>query len=140
MKSFSGGNQLSLRPLLIIGLFLLIAGLAFVASQRQLMLVLLLPLGVGSVLMFVRWPPLGLLVAALAGMMVPFLGPSGLNVTMMLVALLLGLWLLDIAIGQRQIQFAAASPAVLPPTTATKSRPALLIPSGQRCLHSYCEN
>ena len=54
MKSFSGGNQLSLRPLLIIGLFLLIAGLAFVASQRQLMLVLLLPLGVGSVLMFVR--------------------------------------------------------------------------------------
>ena len=108
MKSFSGGNQLSLRPLLIIGLFLLIAGLAFVASQRQLMLVLLLPLGVGSVLMFVRWPPLGLLVAALAGMMVPFLGPSGLNVTMMLVALLLGLWLLDIAIGQRQIQFAAS--------------------------------
>ena len=106
MKPFPGLSQLRLRPLLVIGELLLIAALAFMASQRQLTLVLLLPLGVGLVLTFLRWPSLGLIVASLAGLVVPFLGPSGLNVTMILVALLLGLWLLDMMVRQRQIQLA----------------------------------
>ena len=63
MKSFSGVSQFSLRHLIIIGQLLLIAALAFIASQRQLALVLFLPLGVGAVLIFMRWPPLGLIVA-----------------------------------------------------------------------------
>jgi hypothetical protein len=106
MKPFLGVSQLRLRPLLVVGELLLIAALASMASQRQLTLVLFLPLGVGLVLTFLRWPSLGLIIAALAGMVVPFLGPSGLNVTMILVALLLGLWLLDMMVLQRQIQLA----------------------------------
>jgi hypothetical protein len=98
--------QLWLRPLLIIGVLLLSTALAFMSSQRQLMLVLSLPLGVGLVLTFLRWPSLGLIVASLAGMVVPFLGPSGLNATVILVALLLGLWLLDMMVRQRQIRLA----------------------------------
>jgi hypothetical protein len=98
--------QLWLRPLLVISELLLIAGLAFMASQRQLTLVLFLPLGIGMVLIFLHWPSLGLIVASLAGMVVPFFGPSGLNVTMLLVALLLGLWLLDRAVNQHRIQLA----------------------------------
>ena len=104
MKPFLGVSQLRLRPLLVVGELLLIAALAFMASQRQLTLVLFLPLGVGLVLTFLRWPSLGLIVASLAGMVVPFFGPSGLNVTMILVALLLGLWLLDRVVHQRQIR------------------------------------
>jgi hypothetical protein len=95
-----------LRLLLIIGLLLLSAGLPFRASQRQLALVLFLPIGVGLVLTFLRWPSLGLIVASVAGLVVPFLGPSGLNVTMILVALLLGLWLLDMMVHRHQIQIA----------------------------------
>ena len=106
MKPFLGVSQLRLRPLLVIGELLLIAALAFMASQRQLTLVLFLPLGVGLVLTFLRWPSLGLVVASVAGMVVPFLGPSGLNVTMILVALLLGLWLLDLMARQSQIRLA----------------------------------
>ena len=106
MKPFLGVSQLRLRPLLVVGELLLIAALAFMASQRQLTLVLFLPLGVGLVLTFLRWPSLGLIVASVAGMVVPFLGPSGLNVTMILVALLLGLWLLDMMVRQRQIRLA----------------------------------
>ena len=113
MKPFLGISQIWLRPLLVVGELLLIAAVAFVASQRQLTLVLFLPLGVGLVLIFLRWPSLGLIVAALAGMVVPFLGPSGLNVTMILVALLLGLWLLDMMVRERQIQF-APSPTLWP--------------------------
>ena len=104
MKTFLGVSQLPLRPLLVGGELLLIATLAFMASQRQLALVLFLPLGVGLVLTFLRWPSLGLIVASLAGLVIPFLGPSGLNVTMLLVALLLGLWLLERVVRQREIR------------------------------------
>jgi hypothetical protein len=110
MKSFLSDPQLRLHPLLVVGEFVLIAALAFMASQRQLAVVLFLPIGVGMVLIFLRWPPIGLIVAALAGMVVPYVGPSGLNVTMILVALLLGLWLLDLLVRQSQIQ--------LPPSRA----------------------
>ena len=106
MSPFPGVLQLWLRPLLIAGELLLIAGVAFMGSQRQLQLILLLPLGVGLVLTFLNWPPLGLIVAALAGMVVPYVGPSGLNVTMILLALLLGLWLLDMVARERQIRLA----------------------------------
>lgn len=103
MKAFPGVNQLWLRPLLIICQLLLSVALVFIGSPRLLTLALLLPLGVGLVLSFLRWPTLGLMVASTAGMVVPFIGPSGLNATMILVALLLGLWLLDMMARQRQI-------------------------------------
>jgi hypothetical protein len=103
---FLGFSQPRLRPLLVITELLLIAAIAFMASQRQLTLVLVLPLGIGLGLTFLRWPPVGLIVASVAGLVVPFLGPSGLNVTMILVALLLGLWLLDLLVRQRPIQIA----------------------------------
>jgi hypothetical protein len=92
--------------MIVISELLFIAALAFMASRRQMTLVLFLPLGIGLVLTFLRWPSFGLIVASLAGMVIPFLGPSGLNVTMILVALLLGLWLLDMMARQRQIQLA----------------------------------
>ncbi len=103
---FLGFSQPRLRPLLVITELLLIAAIAFMASQRQLTLVLVLPLGIGLGLTFLRWPPVGLIVASVAGLVVPFLGPSGLNVTMIFVALLLGLWLLDLLVRQRPIQIA----------------------------------
>lgn len=102
-----------LRQLFVILQLLFVAVLAFMASQRQLTLILLLVLGAGLVLAFLRWLPLGLIVASLAGMVVPYLGPSGLNVTMILVALLLGLWLFDMMAHHHQIQF-APSRAVWP--------------------------
>ena len=93
-----------LRPLLVIGQLMLSAVLAMMATQRQLTLILYLFLGGGLALAFLRWPSLGLIVASLAGMVVPFSGPSGLNVTMIVVALLLGIWMLDMVVRQRQIQ------------------------------------
>ena len=109
MKLLLGVSQFRLRPMLVVGELLLITALAFMASQRQLALFLFLPLGLGSVLIFQRWPSLGLIIASVAGLVVPFLGPSGLNVTMILIALLIGLWLLNIIIGRRQVQFELSS-------------------------------
>jgi O-antigen ligase/polysaccharide polymerase Wzy-like membrane protein len=110
MKPSLGLSQLRLRPLLIVGELVLIAALAFMASQRQLVLFLFLPLGVGLIWTFLRWPPLGLVIACLAGLVVPYLGPSGLNATMILLAVVLGIWLLDMMVNQRPIQFAPSRP------------------------------
>lgn len=104
MKALPGRPGLRLRQMLIMGELLLIAALAFMASRSELILVLILPLGVGLVLTFMRWPSLGLVLAPLGGLVIPFTGPSGLNVTMLMVALLLSLWLLDLIVRQRQSQ------------------------------------
>jgi hypothetical protein len=103
MKPILGLSQPWLRPLLVISELLFIAALAYVASRRQLTLVLFLPIGVGMVLSFIRWPSFGIVVAALVGLVVPFVGPSGLNLSMIMVALLLGLWLLDMMARKHQI-------------------------------------
>jgi hypothetical protein len=102
MKLFLSLSEVRLRPMLVIGELLIIAALAYRASERQLTMVLFLPLGVGMVLTFLRWPSLGLLVASVAGLIVPFLGPSGLNATMILIGLLLGLWFLDMIVHRGQ--------------------------------------
>ncbi len=106
MKPQLGVSGLQLRPLLAVGELLLIAALAYMASQRQLTLILVLPLGIGLVLTFMRWPSLGLVVAPLVGLVIPFIGPSGLNATMVMVAMLLGFWLLGMAVGRHQKRFA----------------------------------
>ena len=102
-----------LRQLLVIVHLLFIAALAFRASQRQLTLILFLLLGVGLVLTFLRSAPLGIILTSLAGMVVPFTGPSGLNVTVVFVALLLCLWLLDMLVRRHQIRL-VPSPTVWP--------------------------
>jgi hypothetical protein len=104
MKQIPGLPQVQLRPLLIIGELLLIAALARIASQRQLTLVIFLPISISLILAFLHWPSVGLVLAPLVGLIVPYLGPSGLNATMIVLALLLGLWLLDMVVNQRQIQ------------------------------------
>jgi hypothetical protein len=95
--------QFWLRPLIIVSVLLVSSALVFVATRSQLTLVLLLLLGIGVCLSFLRWPWLGIIVASMAGLVVPFTGPSGLNVTMLLVALLLGLWLLEMVAQRRQL-------------------------------------
>ncbi len=102
-------SHLWLRPLVVAGVLLLSAALAFKASPRYLMVILGLLFGVGATLVFICWPPLGL-VALIGTIIVPFNGPSGLNATMAVVALLLGLWLLDMMMRQRRIQLLPSRP------------------------------
>jgi hypothetical protein len=108
MKALAGPSGLRLGPLLVLGELVLIAALAFMASRRELIAVIILPLGVGVVLIFLRWPALGMIAAVVSGIVIPFLGPSGLNATMVLIALQLGLWLLELAVRRRQLQFASS--------------------------------
>lgn len=103
MKAISSFLHPRLQLLVVVSGFLLVAALSYAASRTQLALVLVLPFGVAALWAFIRWPSFGLLVAAVAGILVPFTGPSGLTVTMVMVALLLGLWLFDMVVRQRQV-------------------------------------
>lgn len=91
------------RPVLIVGL-LLTSTIGLVATPRQLLIGVLALVGGALVVSFLRRPALGLLVAIVAGMVVPWRGPSGLNLSMVLVALLLGLWLLKGVVDGRQFR------------------------------------
>jgi O-antigen ligase len=99
-----------LRSLLIAGLLLVSAGLTRLASEWHLMLALYLVLGAGAVALFWHRPGFGLIVTVAAGMVIPFTGAGGINISLGLVALLLGLWLLDMVARQRKLRFAASRP------------------------------
>ena len=102
-------TQRWLRPLIIASVLLLSATLAFNVSPRLLILIPGLLLGIGVVLLFIRWPPLGL-IALIGSIPIPINGPSGSNVTMALVAVLLVLWLLDMMVRQREIKLPPSAP------------------------------
>jgi O-antigen ligase len=101
-----------LRPIMVIVVLLLSVLLAFKAPPRLLILIPVLLLGIGVVLLFLRWPPLGL-VALIGTIIIPYSGPSNSNASMVFVALLLGLWLLNVLVRQREIKL-VNSKSVLP--------------------------
>jgi hypothetical protein len=69
--------------------------------------IVMLYLGICSVIVLIRFPNLGLIFLIIASMIVPFnlnMGSnSSINVSMLLVVLLVGLWILDMLVKQRKI-------------------------------------
>jgi hypothetical protein len=98
----SGHDQQLLRLAIILAVF---AG-AFVLGRRPSIVPLLVLGGIVATLVFYRWPVLGALLTMVGGMLIPYRGPSGLNVTMMGMALLLGLWLMKMLVIHRRFELA----------------------------------
>jgi hypothetical protein len=68
-----------------------------VAPPRFLPFILVLPFGIGAVLIFLRWPMLGLAALLVASLMVPSPDlPGGFNLAVLFLAMLIGLWLLQL--------------------------------------------
>lgn len=88
-----------------------------VVGLRTSILYLALPLGVGIALLFLRQPALGLILTLLGGMIIPFNGPGGVNLTILGILFLTGLWLLGMLIERGDIHF----------DFAQVTRPALLL-------------
>jgi hypothetical protein len=97
--------QLWMRLMIILGVLLFSTVLPRVgALQRYTRYLLVLPFAVAGGLIMLRSLPLGLIVV-IGSMLLRYSGPSNLNATMMLVALLLGLWILEMLAGRRNIIF-----------------------------------
>ncbi len=109
LRDLEQNRQALLRPLMIIGVLLGSAALAPRASMRNVAVLV----GTGVALIFLRWPPLGLLALVVGSPLVPFAIGTGtateLNIAALLVGLLLALWLVEM-FRQGQIRLARSGP------------------------------
>lgn len=103
-----------LPPLVIVGVLLLSLALPLVAPQRYWPFLIGLPIALGVILAFMLWPPLGLLALVATALVVPSPSlPGGLNVAVLFLALLTGLWLVHTVLEKRGARL-VPSPTVKP--------------------------
>jgi O-antigen ligase len=76
--------------------------ISFWGSPRIYGLIVVLLAGLAVVIALIKQPNLGFLLVFLGGIFVPFSGPSGLNASILMVALMLGLWIADMLIIKRR--------------------------------------
>jgi O-antigen ligase len=106
-----------LRPVMIAGILLAVAVLAFTLAPYYVGLLLMLLWGLAGVLLFLYCPQWGLLALIAACLIVPFEMGTGtgtsLHAGILVLALLLGLWVVDMLILGRRRWLASSRP-VLP--------------------------
>lgn len=98
-----------MRPLMAVGVVLLSALVAYVgASHDMVMLATVALVGalIGVVILF-KYPSLGI-IALVASLMITYDGPSHLNVSMVLVVGLFGIWLLEVLFTQQNLGIGAS--------------------------------
>lgn len=89
---------------------------SLVIGLRPSFAYLVLPIGIVGALFFLRQPVIALLLTVQFGMIAPFYGPGGLNLTMIGIAGLMGLWIVGMLFQQRTIWFTSpetAKPAII---------------------------
>jgi hypothetical protein len=93
--------KLWVRPLAIVGVLLLSIALPLVAAPNRLILFLGLLLAAAAALVVTRWPALGLASLILISLFMPSPNmPGGLNIAVLFLILLVGLWLLGLIVGK----------------------------------------
>lgn len=80
----------------------------FASGGRLASILVMAYAGLVVTIIFLRWPGLGLLLTMVGGMFVPFVGPSGLNVAVVGIGFLMFLWLLDMLVRKRKIEFVSS--------------------------------
>jgi len=86
---------------------------AIVSYWGSMQILMLIPIMLGSVafiLVLLNKINIGFVLVLLSGMFVPFTGPGGVNATALTVALLIGLWFMDMFIVKRDFQFIKSRP------------------------------
>lgn len=83
--------------------------ISFWGSTTMLILALALIGGLAVILVLMKQPSLGFILIFIGGMFVPFSGPSGLNAATLVVALMLGLWILEMLAIKRQFTLVRSS-------------------------------
>lgn len=104
----SQNREIWLRPLIIIAALLISVALAFRGSPTQLISMVTLGIGAVGALAFLRWPGLGLIILPFAGMILPNVGPAGLNGSMLIIGLMLVLWIGEMVVRKRKIKLVSS--------------------------------
>ncbi len=100
-----------------LGLMMLVVLLSMIVSYwgstRMLILVLVLVGGIGGLIVLLQEINIAFILLLIAAIFVPFSGPGGVNAAVLMVAALIGLWLMDMFVVKRSFEF-IQSPALLP--------------------------
>ena len=71
-------------------------------------ILVLFPILIGGIAVFlvlIRWINVGFILVLLASMFIPWRGPGGINASVIMVAVVIGLWLLDMLVVKRSLRF-----------------------------------
>jgi hypothetical protein len=91
--------------IIIGGILFLSAVLPLRFGTDRLQLFILMLAGIGAVIGFLRWPALGVAALIISSILVPSPPmPGGLNIAVLLVALMIGLWILELLFGEHVVQ------------------------------------
>lgn len=104
-----GDKTLLLRWAILLGVIAGAAALPWLAKEEETLLLMGGIVGVGGLWILLRWPPLGLFASILGGMLIRFHGPSGLNMAMIILAMVMGLWVLTMLLHQKKIALLPSS-------------------------------
>ena len=96
--------------LIMLGVLFLSIFIAVWANQSRMQLILILLCGFIGIFLFLREPKIGFFTILVGAMFIPYSGPAGLNVVVIIVAAMLGFWLLDMLIVQRRYTIVDSRP------------------------------
>lgn len=100
-------NRITLYRFLVVAGLLMIGALLIprlLLGNRNLALLLAAGLFLVVVIVLLRWPILGIISIFIGGMFIPFIGPSGLNAVVGVIALMLMVWLIKMMMEERQVR------------------------------------
>ena len=98
-----------LKPVLIVGTPLVVLAIAYIGNQLTHQLVIILPFVVIAVLILIKNTRLGY-IALIGTLLIPINGPSGVNATMGVVAILIGLQILKFLTVQKKVRLVKSRP------------------------------
>jgi hypothetical protein len=95
---------------IILAVVLVSIGAAYWGTQKIMMILVGTVVGVAGFLALLRYPSLGFILLFLGGMFVPFKGPGGFNVSILIVIMMIGLWFMDMFVVKREFRFVRSAP------------------------------
>jgi hypothetical protein len=103
-----------MQVLIVSGVLLLSVFVGLLLPAKYLILPLLLMAAIAIFVLYLLYPPLGIFAVLIGGMLVPFeVGTgteTGINLAVILIPLLLGIWILDMLVRKRRISFVSSRP------------------------------
>jgi hypothetical protein len=94
-----------IRFFVVLAAVLISTSAAYWGSSEILMLLAAVPIAIAGVLLLLKYPNIGFVFALLGGMFLHFYGPSAISAVVIIIAAMLGLWVLDMLVVKRRFEF-----------------------------------
>lgn len=94
----------------ILAVVMLSTAASFWGSEKILVLVTGMVIGIAGLLTLLRYPNLGFILLFAGGMFIPFAGPGGFNASILTIMIMVVLWFFDMFVAKREFKFLVSRP------------------------------